>query len=267
MVIGSGAEPASIDLGDAMLAPEPTLDGLLVLLVDDDADTREAISAVLKECGAEVSAFACAPEALAALRREIPDVLVSDIAMPGMDGHLLMRRIRELAAERGGASPRSPSRHTLRRRTARWRSWPATRCSCRSRSIPRSSSRWWRSSPASCPAPERIGRRRWSSAPARYGCPPAGRRAGLPGHPLLDQPCDLLLRHAQHLAQHERGVLAKRRRRPAELPRRRLEPQRVALVGRRRPRRVLEPLEEAPDGERRVGMQSERALDDPGRDP
>src|SRR5207244_3340537 len=105
MVIVSGAESASIDLGDAMLAPEPTLDGLRVLLVDDDADTREAISAVLKECGAEVSAFACAPEALAALRREVPDVLVSDIAMPGMDGHLLMRRIRELAAERGGSIP------------------------------------------------------------------------------------------------------------------------------------------------------------------
>jgi len=105
MVIVSGAEPASIDLGDAMLAPEATLDGLRVLLVDDDADTREAIYAVLKECGAEVSAFACAPEALAALRREVPDVLVSDIAMPGMDGHLLMRRIRELAAERGGSIP------------------------------------------------------------------------------------------------------------------------------------------------------------------
>jgi CheY-like chemotaxis protein len=101
MVSVSATEPASIDL----LEPEPALDGLRILLVDDDVDTREAVASVLAESGAEVTALGCAPDALAALRCEVPDVLVSDIAMPGMDGHRLMRRIRELAAERGGSIP------------------------------------------------------------------------------------------------------------------------------------------------------------------
>src|SRR5438094_822928 len=101
MVTVSVADPVSIDLGHEMFQPEPALDGLRVLLVDDDADTRDAVAAVLGECGAEVMAFGCALDALAALRGEAPDVLVSDIAMPGMDGHALMRKIRSLGARRG----------------------------------------------------------------------------------------------------------------------------------------------------------------------
>jgi CheY-like chemotaxis protein len=101
MVTVSVADPVSIDLGHEMFQPEPALDGLRVLLVDDDADTRDAVAAVLAECGAEVMAFDCALDALAALRGGTPDVVVSDIAMPGMDGHALMRKIRGLGALRG----------------------------------------------------------------------------------------------------------------------------------------------------------------------
>ena len=97
----SVAEPASIDLDRETLQPEPALDGLRILLVDDDADARDAIAAVLEECGAKVVAVGCGADALKALKIETPDVLVSDIAMPGMDGQSLMRRIRELGARRG----------------------------------------------------------------------------------------------------------------------------------------------------------------------
>ena len=101
MATVSVAEPVSIDLGHQMFQPEPALDGLRVLLVDDDAETRDAVAAALTECGAEVMAFDCPYNALAALSSDAPDVVVSDIAMPDMDGHALMRKIRGLGAPRG----------------------------------------------------------------------------------------------------------------------------------------------------------------------
>ena len=95
------AEPASIDLDRETLQSEPTLDGLRILVVDDDADGRDAIAALLGEYGAKVVAVGNGVDALKTLTNEAPDVLVSDIAMPGMDGQSLMRRIRELGARRG----------------------------------------------------------------------------------------------------------------------------------------------------------------------
>jgi CheY-like chemotaxis protein len=95
------AEPASIDSDRETLQPEPALDGIRVLLVDDDANTREAIAMVLAECGAQVVAVGCGADALQALKNQAPDVLVSDMAMPGMDGRSLLRRIRQLRACRG----------------------------------------------------------------------------------------------------------------------------------------------------------------------
>jgi CheY-like chemotaxis protein len=79
--------------------------GLKILVVDDDVDTRELIEWVLKRVGAEVTAVGSAREALEALEREKPHVLVSDIAMPEEDGYALLKKIRALPAERGGRIP------------------------------------------------------------------------------------------------------------------------------------------------------------------
>jgi PAS domain S-box-containing protein len=72
------------------------LDGLRVLLVDDDQDARELFAATLEERGAAVTAVGSAREALSTLAVVRPHVLVSDIAMPGEDGHALMRKVRAL---------------------------------------------------------------------------------------------------------------------------------------------------------------------------
>ena len=78
---------------DAQLAL-PNLAGIHVLVVDDEADARDLIQRVLREQGATVSVAAGASEALRALETMHPDVLVSDIGMPGTDGYQLMRHIR-----------------------------------------------------------------------------------------------------------------------------------------------------------------------------
>jgi CheY-like chemotaxis protein len=76
-----------------------------VLVVDDDADARRWMSVVLKEGGAEVVAVGSVGDALEALERQRPDVLVSDIGMPGEDGYALIRKIRELEPRLGGRIP------------------------------------------------------------------------------------------------------------------------------------------------------------------
>ena len=81
------------------------LDGLRVLVVDDDADTCDLISTVLAQYGVEVTAVQSAHCALKALEQSKPDVLLSDIGMPGEDGYQLIRKVRQLEAERGGQIP------------------------------------------------------------------------------------------------------------------------------------------------------------------
>ena len=81
------------------------LRGLRVLLVEDDADTREALQISLEGYGARVTAAPSAKDALAAVRQEVPDAIVSDIAMPDEDGHAFLRRLRALKPERGGRVP------------------------------------------------------------------------------------------------------------------------------------------------------------------
>ncbi|HEX6045498.1 MAG TPA: ATP-binding protein [Pyrinomonadaceae bacterium] len=83
----------------------PSLQGLKVLVVDDEADTRELIREVLKECGSEVITCASVAEALVALEEHKPDVLISDLGMPEEDGYALIAKIRELPRERGGEIP------------------------------------------------------------------------------------------------------------------------------------------------------------------
>ncbi len=88
-------------------APErlPVLEGLCVLVVDDQADARESVTAVLEERGAHVVVVASAAEALEAIERYRPQVLVSDIGMPGEDGYELIRKVRALRPEEGGRIP------------------------------------------------------------------------------------------------------------------------------------------------------------------
>jgi signal transduction histidine kinase/PAS domain-containing protein/ActR/RegA family two-component response regulator len=83
----------------------PSLEGLRVLVVDDEQDAREMVAAALELNGAQVFLAAAAPEAFDLLVRERPDVLLSDIEMPGRDGYELIQEIRKLPRDRGGATP------------------------------------------------------------------------------------------------------------------------------------------------------------------
>ena len=82
-------------------APNVDLQGVKVLVVDDEADARSLIERLLHDCDATVTTAASAKEALDVLARDRPDVLISDIGMPKEDGYSLMRRIRRLKDERG----------------------------------------------------------------------------------------------------------------------------------------------------------------------
>ncbi len=83
----------------------PSLQGLKVLVVDDEQDTRELIEEVLKDCGSEVITSHSVAEALAALEKHKPDILISDLGMPDEDGYSLIAKIRALPAEQGGQIP------------------------------------------------------------------------------------------------------------------------------------------------------------------
>ena len=81
------------------------LDGVRVLVVDDTPYVRDVVRDILTEDGAKVTAVASAEEALAALQWERPDVLLSDLAMPGKGGYWLIQQVRALPPERGGVTP------------------------------------------------------------------------------------------------------------------------------------------------------------------
>jgi signal transduction histidine kinase/PAS domain-containing protein/ActR/RegA family two-component response regulator len=91
--------PAAVEFEHADLS------GVRVLVVDDEPDARELVKRVLDECDAQVFTASGAAEALAIVEREKPDVLVSDIGMPDVDGYELLRRVRSLGLDRGGRVP------------------------------------------------------------------------------------------------------------------------------------------------------------------
>jgi PAS domain S-box-containing protein len=94
---GNGPRPPAAERASAQVMPR--LDGVRVLLVDDEPDSNDAVAAVLRSCGAEVRVAASAREALDELGRWAPEVLVSDIAMPGEDGYALIARVRALPGD------------------------------------------------------------------------------------------------------------------------------------------------------------------------
>jgi PAS domain S-box-containing protein len=81
------------------------LDELKILVVDDEADTRELLRQGLEYCGATVSVAGSAAEAVEALMAQTPDILISDIGMPAVDGYDLIRQVRRLPATDGGKIP------------------------------------------------------------------------------------------------------------------------------------------------------------------
>jgi signal transduction histidine kinase len=82
-----------------------SLDGLRVLLVDDEPEARQIISTVITRTGAEVKTCNSAHEALAKLSEWKPDVILSDIAMPEQDGYSFIKQVRSLPRDKGGDTP------------------------------------------------------------------------------------------------------------------------------------------------------------------
>jgi CheY-like chemotaxis protein len=81
------------------------LDGLRILVVDDEADSRELVSAILTRCGSEVKCCDSAAEALMVFVDWKPDLLVSDIGMPNEDGYTLIKKLRKLRLKRAKQIP------------------------------------------------------------------------------------------------------------------------------------------------------------------
>jgi PAS domain S-box-containing protein len=86
-------------------APNSELTGLRVVAVDDDAQARELIAAVLAHNGIQAEVVSSVTEALSAIRRVQPAVLISDIEMPDADGYMLIQEVRALNLESGGRTP------------------------------------------------------------------------------------------------------------------------------------------------------------------
>ena len=90
--------------GNNPVAPY-TLDGINVLVVEDEPDTRDLLTTILQECGAQVAAVGSAKDALTFIQQELPNVLLSDISMSGESGYDLIRKVRALPPEKGGNIP------------------------------------------------------------------------------------------------------------------------------------------------------------------
>jgi CheY-like chemotaxis protein len=107
---GSAAPGSSMDPANAMGAPSRrsaahALEGLRVVVVEDDDDGRELVRIILLNAGASVESVASAAAGFDAIRHNRPQMLVSDIAMPEEDGYTLMRRVRALPCCEGGDVP------------------------------------------------------------------------------------------------------------------------------------------------------------------
>jgi CheY-like chemotaxis protein len=99
-------DPHALGHSGEFLATElQSLDGLRVLLVDDEPEARQILSTVISRRGAEVKTCETAAEALDVLVEWRPHVLMSDIAMPGEDGYSFINKVRSLPADKGGDTP------------------------------------------------------------------------------------------------------------------------------------------------------------------
>ncbi|BAY97309.1 multi-sensor hybrid histidine kinase [Tolypothrix tenuis PCC 7101] len=97
-------EPESDRTAD-LAADELNLAGIKILTIDDEPDSRDFLTVLLDYYGAEVVTVATSYEFLAALESFQPDVIVSDIGMPEVDGYTLIKQVRSLLPEQGGQTP------------------------------------------------------------------------------------------------------------------------------------------------------------------
>jgi CheY-like chemotaxis protein len=98
---GARAHPREVLSGNIQSATDISLAGVRMIVVDDEPDVRELLRRVLVKCGGEVTAATSAIEALQLVDRVRPDVLISDIGMPDVDGYELIRRVRMLGEGAG----------------------------------------------------------------------------------------------------------------------------------------------------------------------
>jgi signal transduction histidine kinase/CheY-like chemotaxis protein len=92
------------DNSQTLFAYQP-LEGMRLLVVDDDADTRDFLAFLLEQHGAIVTIATSANEALAKIAQSQPDLLLSDLGMPEVDGYALIRKLRSLSPHQGGQIP------------------------------------------------------------------------------------------------------------------------------------------------------------------
>jgi CheY-like chemotaxis protein len=99
-------EPTHLTPGQDLVGPNVwSLDGLRVLVVDDEPEARLIIGTLIKRAGAEVKTCNSAGQGLATLLEWLPDVILSDIAMPEEDGYSFISKVRLLPVEQGGETP------------------------------------------------------------------------------------------------------------------------------------------------------------------
>lgn len=103
--ISKPAVANSPDYDGVISAEEASLEGLRILVVDDEADFRDVITEMLLQAKAEVLTVTSCAEALEALELWDPDVMLADIEMPGEDGYSLLRKVRGLEPKHGGSIP------------------------------------------------------------------------------------------------------------------------------------------------------------------
>jgi len=110
LTTGASQPPVSVPRSTAprrvgAFIPTPDVAGLRVLVVDDDDDARALAKDILESCGCRVTLAASVDAALAAFATEVPDVLLSDVGMPGRDGYDLIRAVRAMSPAAGGEVP------------------------------------------------------------------------------------------------------------------------------------------------------------------
>jgi PAS domain S-box-containing protein len=93
---------AASDQEISTAAQSVDLSQLRILVVDDEEDMRDLVQVILEQQGAQVTVAASAAEVLMLFDRQQPDILISDIGMPDMDGYMLMQQIRQRSPQQGG---------------------------------------------------------------------------------------------------------------------------------------------------------------------